>query len=160
MDGLHTGSLWCTGKSRKIKSDVMVGNMMWYIEDESLETAKLQIDIFGLPMGNDSTDNRMLKYAWLYWSQKMRRRWDGFIATLPEIEGPQHTPPEGALLVQQIQAYHDTCDMIDVHHTDIECIIAPSIVGQKALDFCRKYRTEEAFAAQRGSSLSYARHIS
>jgi hypothetical protein len=144
------------GKSRKIKVDVFVANMMRY------ETAKKQIDDFGthrflrdpeMEPRQWATlqllDSRMFKYAWLYGSQQMRRRWDGFTATLLVIEGPQHTPPGGALLVQQIQAYHDEYDLISVNRMDIECIITPSILGLKALDIDRRqYRTEEAFAAK------------
>ena len=101
-------------------------------------------------------DSRVLKYAWLYGSQQMRRRWDGFTATLLVIEGPQHTPPGGALLVQQIQAYHDEYDLISVNRMDIECIITPSILGLKALDTdCRQYRTKEAFPAK----VSHVREI-
>ena len=56
------------------------------------------------------------------------------IATLLEIEGPQHIPPGGSLLVQQLEAYHDKYDIVGVNHTDIEYIISPSILGLKALD--------------------------
>ena len=93
------------------------GNKMRYLEGENLETAnsdsaKQQIDEFGshrflrdpeMEPRQWATiqllDIRMLQYAWFYGSQKMRRRWDGFIATLSEIEGPQQTPTGGALLV-------------------------------------------------------------
>ena len=64
------------GKSRKIKVDVFVANMMRYIADESIETAKKQIDEFGshrflrdpeMEPRQWSTlqllDSRMLKYA-------------------------------------------------------------------------------------------------
>ena len=95
-------------------------------------------------------DSRMLKHAWLYGNQQMSRRWDCFTEVLLDIEGPQHIPPGGALLVQQIQSYHDDYDLIEVNRMDIECIIAPSILGLKALDICRRqYSTEEACHAYR-----------
>ena len=68
---------------------------------------------------------------------------------LLDIEGPQHTPPGGALLVQQIESYHVDYDLIEVNRMDIECIITPSMLGLKALDIDRRqYSTEEAFAAK------------
>jgi hypothetical protein len=143
--------------------------MIRYIADESIETAQKQIDEFGthrflrdpeMEPRQWSTlqllDSRMLKHAWLYGNQQMRRRWGYFTEVLLDIEGPQHTPPGGALLVQQIQSYHDEYALIEVNRLDIECIITPSILGLKALDIDRRqYRTEEEFAAK----VSYMREI-
>ncbi len=66
-------------------------------------------------------DIRMLKHAQLYGAAKVLKRWHRWIDTLSHLDGPQGTPPSGALLHQKIQRFHDEYSLPDIDRTDIEC---------------------------------------
>ena len=48
---------------------------------------------------------------------------------------------DGDLITQQIQIYHDTCSLVDINRMDVECIVAPSMVGLRALDISGRFKT-------------------
>ncbi len=93
-----------------MRIDVYVGNMLKYVADQSKERALAQLHSYGThcffiypemsPQQWQSIqllDIRMLQHVYIYGSEDKRRKWRGWIDTLADIEGPQRTPPGGAL---------------------------------------------------------------
>jgi hypothetical protein len=152
------------GKSKSLKVDIMVGNTIKYVHDVSKETAEKQIQEFGShrflrdPEMTSSqwsalqlADIRMLRHAHLYGTARDLKRWHRWIETLCDLDGPQGTPPGGALLSQKIQRYHDDYSLPDIDRTDIECFIVPSKMGLKAMDVSGMYKTDEALGRRLAS---------
>ncbi len=96
-----------------MKIDVFVGNMLKYVADQSKEMTLAQLHTYGThrfliypemsPQQWQSIqllDIRMLQHAYIFGSEDKRRKWGRWIDTLADIEGPQRTPPGGALSTQ------------------------------------------------------------
>ena len=88
--------------------------MLKYVAEQSKEKALAQLHNYGThrflihsemsPQQWQSIqllDIRMLQHAYIYGSEDKRRKWRRWIDTLADIEGPQRTPPGGALLMQR-----------------------------------------------------------
>ncbi len=151
------------GKSKQLKVDVFVGNMIKYIGDVSTETASKQIKLFkthrflsAAEMTPSQWSNlqlidiRVLEHAHLYGSQAILKEWRTFVRTLAGIEGPQHTPPGALLITQRLQAYHDEYVLPEINRLDVECIVVPSMMGLCALDMDERsrWRTPEQLRAK------------
>ena len=91
-------------------------------------------------------DIRMLQHVYIYCSEDKRWRWRRWIDTLADIEGPQRTPPGGALLTQQIQIFHDKHPLPEINRMEIENIVVPSMMLLRALDIGGQHRTAELFS--------------
>jgi hypothetical protein len=87
-------------------------------------------------LSNQLLDIRMLQHAYIYGSEDRdkRRKWRLWIDTLADIEGPQRTPPGGALITQQIQIYHDKHPLPEINRKEIENIVVLSMLLLRALD--------------------------
>ena len=70
------------------------------------------------------------------------------VGTLSQIDGPQQTPPGGALITQQIQICNDEHGVVDINRMDIECIIVPSMVGLRAMDTDGRFNTHDTLSAR------------
>ena len=149
------------GKSKQLKLDVMAGNMIKYIGDSSREAALKQVKDQGSHRflrdpeltpkqwhAVQFLDIRILQHASLYTSEANRRIWRRMVGKLSQIEGPQQTPPGGALITQQIQIYNDEHGVVDINRMDIECIIAPSMMGLRALDMDGRFNTHDTLSAR------------
>ena len=149
------------GKSKQLKVDVMIGNMIKYVGDVSRESAAKQIKLFGshrflrdpiltAPDWQEvqRLDIRILQLAQVHASEGNRKLWRRMVNTLSALEGPLHTPPGGALITQQIQIYLDQHGVVDINRLDIECIIAPTMMGLRAVEMDKRYKSFDALKAK------------
>ncbi len=149
------------GQYKWMKIDLFVGNMLKYVADQSKEKALAQQHIYGThcflihPKMSPQQwqpiqllDIRMLQHAYIYCSDDKRRpgTWRRRIDTLADIEGPQRTPPGGALLTQQIQIYHDKHPLPEINRIEIENIVVPSMLLLPSLDLGGQHRTAQLFS--------------
>jgi hypothetical protein len=123
------------GKNKCMRIDVFVGNMLKYVADQSKERALPQLHTSGThrfliypemsPQQSQSIqllDIRMLQHAYIYGSEDKRRKCRRWINALADIEDPQRTPPGGALLMQQIQIFHDKHPLPEINRMEIETL--------------------------------------